>query len=253
MLMIAWGTAAVCQSTTIGVKIGNNGNLSFTNKYKSGNYTEMYRFGNGYQAGIDIYQPIARGLGVKAEVSYVNSNFEIDHDSYWLDENKSPEQNFYEEISINNSAFNVAGNAVIKIGRVKLGFGPELSMAFQTTGRGSRYNYNDPDYDGSPELVQYRFYSNRKQVYNLNNEDEKHAFETNRVTWGLNYNLSVVVYKPFSVELKVYQPMTYLIEDSTSFTTEEMHQMSINAQLSVVYNMPLQFNQSYGPKLKKRK
>lgn len=253
-LVLVWGLTAVCQSTNIAIKIGNNGNVSLTNKFKSGNYNEIYRFGNGFQAGVEVHQRLSRALGIKAEASYLNSYSEIDHDSYWPGEDYLRSSNFYEEISVNNSTFNLSTSAILNLGRVKLGVGPELAMAIQTTGRGVRYNSDQRSFDDKPEKVQYKFHSKRKQVYNLNNPEELHAFEMNRITWGLNFNASVMVFKSFSIELKTLYPMSDMIEGSIGFENENINQKTINAQISVVYSFPLILNRSYKPgkKLKKR-
>jgi len=254
MLVLAWGVTSVCQSTSVAVKIGNNGNVSFTNKYKSGNYTEVYRFGNGYQAGVEIHQPFTSAIGIKAEASYLNSYSEMDHDSHWPSENgRSRDNYFYEEIAINNSSFNLSTSAVLSLGRFKIGVGPELAMNFQSSGRGLRYNYNLSSFDGSPDQVQYRFHSKRKQVYNLNNPDELHTFDVNRIIWGLNFNVNVLVFRSFAIELKTFYPMTEMISGFKGLVNDKINQKTINAQVSVVYSFPLILNRSYKPKSKLKK
>ena len=252
-LVLACALASICQSTTVAVKIGNNGNVSLTNKFKSGNYTEVYRFGNGYQAGVEIHQPFTKALGIKAEVSFLNSYSEMDHDSYWPSENRSRDNYFYEEIAINNTSFNFSTSAVLRLGRFKLGVGPEIAMAFQSSGRGARYNYNLLSFDGNPEQVQYRFHSKRKQVYNLENPDELHSFEMNRITWGLNFNVNVMVFRSFAIELKTLYPMTDMIDGFIGLSNDQINQKSINTQISVVYSFPLILNRSYKPKAKFKK
>ncbi len=239
VLLTVWGLAAVCQSTTIGVKIGNNGNISFNNKYKSGNYTELYQFGNGYQGGVHIDQRLFSFLSIRGEATYMNSSFEMDHSSHWPGDYLGRENYFYEEIIINTSAFDFSGNLVVHLGPVSLGVGPEISMITQANGRGARYYFSDPNYDGRAQRVQYRFFANRKQVYNLENENEKFSYDANRIMYGLDMNISVLVYKAFAIQAKVFYPTNEFVESFIGINNDHINQQTVNAQLNVLYSFPL--------------
>lgn len=239
ILCLVWSLEGICQSTTVGIKIGNNGNISFNNNFKSGNYKEMYHFGNGYQGGVSISQRLFNGLRIRSELTYVNSNFAIDHESKWSGTGSIPGYGFYEELQINSSAFNLNGNLVLKIGRVKLGAGGEVSLITQAGGRGLRFNYEDPKFIGRPHAVQYRFFANRRQVYNSENPDEKFAYVANRIVYGLDFNANILVYKPISVQAKVFYPLNGFIREFTGFENVTYHQKTMNIQLSVVYEMPI--------------
>ena len=255
LLSCLFATSSFSQTTEVSIKIGNNGNLSLNNKFKSGNYTELNQFGNGYQGAVEIKRNFFRYFGLKAEASYLNSNLQIDHESFWPAEGKERDNKkiFYEEIFVNNSSFNFSTSAVLNLGPVKLGFGPEVSYLVQSVGRGSRYYYSDSLNRNVSHPVQYRFFSKRKQVYNLNNPDEKHAYDVNRIIYGLNTNISILVYKPFSLEFKTFFPLTDFVEDFLGFENQSLSQTSINAQVSIVYTIDLHSQKRYRTKKRNHK
>ncbi len=255
ILLILCTPNLTSQNSHLAIKIGNNGNLSFNNKYYSGNYSEIQRWGNGYQGAISFRQDIAPILGIAIESSYVNSRVEIDHESYWpsaqIHAIDGLTNTFYEEISINNSAFNLAGNAVINLGRVRLGAGPEISYLVQSVGRGARYYASESidGYDAHP--VQYRFFSKRKQVYNLENPEELHAYKINRWLYGYNFNVAIDIFRSFSLEIKTFHNVTPYVEEFLGFNNLHINQRSINMQMSVVYTLPLHLQKQRKKKRRK--
>ena len=169
------------QSTTIGIKLGNNGNISFNNKFQSGNYSEIRDFGNGYQAGVELNQHFTVPFLLKVEANYLNTFFEMDHESKWADKsgNFISDNVFYEEITVNNSVFSISGAVGLRIKGIHMGMGPELGFIVSSVGRGQRY-YDADSLGNFPAFpVQYKFFSNRKQVFNREDADELHMVNVN--------------------------------------------------------------------------
>ena len=232
------------QTTTMGIKIGNNGNISFNNKFLSGNYSEIRNFGKGYHAGVELIKQFRIPLVLKLEASYLNTYIEMDHESKWADENGAfqSENVFYEEITVNNSAFSISAALGVNIKGIHLGLRPEFGFIASSVGRGQRYYDADSLGNFTAVPVQYKFFSNRKQVFNRQDENELHIFEVNRLLYGINAFVSIPVVKRFSVELKVHQPLNEFVREFTNFQNDAIHQKSINVRVSIVYSFPVNFS-----------
>lgn len=231
----------ISQSTELSFKIGNNGNLSLNSKFKSGNCAELNRFGKGHQGGIEIRHDFMKKFGVKVEASYLNANMEIDLESSWPIDGiqRSNKKAFYEEITVNNSSFNISASAVVNLGQIKIGVGPEVSYLVQSLGSAKRYYYSDSLTKIVSQPVQYQFFSKSKQVDNPSDLEETHTYKVNRIMYGLNTNISFPIYRSFSLELKAYFPMSNYIDDFLTFENKNINQTSINGQVSIVYSIPI--------------
>lgn len=239
------------QSANINIKLGTNSSINLDQGLTKSQLSNLFASRNGHHASIEIEKNFSI-IGLKAGAAYLSSNSTIAYDAMqenaFYGHSDKVSRLYSEIIDVNKTAFNLYAAAQINLGPVSFAAGPELSLIAKAVGKGSRIL-------GPEDIqnVQYNFYSKRKQVFNRENDEEKQAFQANRLLRGWNFHTMINVFDPFSIEIKTFLPTTQLISSFTSKDVENLQQREANVQLAIVYTLPVTFDKKYTKRKKRAK